>query len=96
MKLRTTLAMLGVTAAASTAAVPVAQAAPNNGLGSAALAGALQGAVFCSGTQAEYNEDMADARENANGGHVQSAQNLHLAAERVRFEAHQAGCAWAA
>ena len=97
MKLRTTLATLGVTVvAASAAAVPVAQAVPNNGLGAAAVAGAKQGAVFCMSLQADYDQDMGDSREYASEGRVQSAQIAHLAAERARFDAHQAGCAWAA
>jgi len=39
---------------------------------------------------------MADAREYQNDGNVPGAQNSRLAAERERFDAHQAGCDWAA
>ena len=95
MKLRTTLATMGVAIAASAAAVPVAQATPNNGLGKAAVAGAKQAGYYCTGSQNAYNEYMADAREYQNDGNVPGAQNSRLAAERERFDAHQAGCDWA-
>jgi hypothetical protein len=96
MKLRTTLVTLGVTLAATTAAVPAAQATPNNGLGKAAAAGALQAGYYCTGSQHAYDQYMGDAREYANDGRVQASQDSRLAAERERFDAHQAGCDWAA